>query len=100
MSARRGSSLAPLLRGEVGKRAADAVCYWGEAALTMSRWMPPQRVQRMVQYSAPARPGMMRSTARAALHCGQFDIACRDGSCVGLGSACGIGAAISRAVTA
>jgi hypothetical protein len=30
--------------------------------LTISRWTPPQRMQRMVQYSAPARPGMMRRT--------------------------------------
>src|SRR5438477_8764650 len=38
--------------------------------------MPPQRVQRMVQYSHPprsARPGMMLSTTRPALHCGQLD---------------------------
>ena len=41
--------------------------------LTISRWMPPQRVQRMVQYSAPARPGMMRSTASAALQSGQAE---------------------------
>lgn len=34
--------------------------------------MPPQRVQRMVQYSAPARPGMMRSTESAALQSGQL----------------------------
>jgi hypothetical protein len=34
----------------------------------------------MVQYSAPARPGMMRSTASAALQSGQFEscgVACR-----------------------
>src|ERR1043166_4944561 len=38
--------------------------------------MPPQRVQRMVQYSQPprpARPGMIFSTARPPLHCGQLD---------------------------
>src|SRR6266705_2217540 len=38
--------------------------------------MPPQRVQRMVQYSQPPRllrPGMMLSTTRPALHCGQLD---------------------------
>ena len=48
--------------------------------LTTSRWIPPQRVHRMVQYSAPARPGMMRSTASAALQSGQFasvGVACR-----------------------
>src|ERR1700752_2395987 len=42
----------------------------------MSRWMPPQRVQRMVQYSQPprpTRPGMIFSTARPPLHCGQTD---------------------------
>src|SRR5215207_2334240 len=38
--------------------------------------MPPQRVQRMVQYShppRPVRPGMIFSTTRPALHCGQLD---------------------------
>ena len=48
--------------------------------LTISRWIPPQRVHRMVQYSAPARPGMMRSTASEALQSGQFEstgVACR-----------------------
>ena len=48
--------------------------------LTISRWIPPQRVQRMVQYSAPARPGMMRRTASEALQSGQFEstgVACR-----------------------
>ena len=48
--------------------------------LTTSRWIPPQRMHRMVQYSAPARPGMMRSTASAALQSGQFasvGVACR-----------------------
>jgi hypothetical protein len=48
--------------------------------LTTSRWIPPQRVHRMVQYSAPARPGMMRSTASAALQSGQLEsvgVACR-----------------------
>src|SRR6516165_4007425 len=35
--------------------------------------MPPQRVQRMVQYSEPARPAMMRSTASRPLHSGQVD---------------------------
>jgi hypothetical protein len=48
--------------------------------LMISRWMPPQRVHRMVQYSAPARPGMMRRTESAALQSGQFEstgVACR-----------------------
>ena len=48
--------------------------------LTISRWIPPQRVHRMVQYSAPARPGMMRRTASEALQSGQFEstgVACR-----------------------
>src|SRR3954453_20138100 len=43
----------------------------------MSKWMPPQRVQRMVQYShppRPTRPGMMRITTRPALHSGQCDM--------------------------
>jgi hypothetical protein len=35
--------------------------------------MPPQRVHRSAQYSAFARPGMMRSTFSRALHSGQFD---------------------------
>ena len=46
----------------------------------ISRWMPPQRVHRMVQYSAPARPGMMRRTASEAVQSGQFEsagVACR-----------------------
>jgi hypothetical protein len=50
------------------------------AALTISRWTPPQRVHRMVQYSAPARPVMMRRTASEALQSGQFastGVACR-----------------------
>src|SRR5437763_11488240 len=40
--------------------------------------MPPQRVQRMVQYSQPprpARPGMIFNTTSPALHSGQADIA-------------------------
>jgi len=49
--------------------------------------MPPHFVQRMVQYSAPALPGMMRNTASEALHCGQFDITC-DGV-AGFASDCG-----------
>ena len=40
--------------------------------LMISRWTPPQRVQRMVQYSAPARPGMMLRTESEALQSGQF----------------------------
>jgi hypothetical protein len=50
------------------------------AGLMISRWMPPQRVQRMVQYSAPARPGMMRRTESEALQSGQLEstgVACR-----------------------
>lgn len=46
----------------------------------ISRWIPPHRVQRMVQYSAPARPGMIRSTASEAVQSGQFEstgVACR-----------------------
>src|SRR5262245_23086024 len=42
----------------------------------MSRWMPPQRVQRMVQYSQPprpARPGMIFSTVMPPLHSGQAE---------------------------
>ena len=48
--------------------------------LTISRWIPPQRVHRMVQYSAPARPGMMRRTESEALQSGQLKstgVACR-----------------------
>jgi|EndMetStandDraft_8_1072994.scaffolds.fasta_scaffold84817_3 hypothetical protein len=50
------------------------------AGFTISRWTPPQRVQRMVQYSVPARPGMTRRTASEALQSGQFEssgVACR-----------------------
>jgi len=44
----------------------------GVRGLTMSRWMPPQLVQRMVQYSDdPPRPGMTRITARPPRHSGQ-----------------------------
>ena len=35
--------------------------------------MPPHFVQRMVQYSDPARPEMMRRTFRPASHSGQLD---------------------------
>ncbi len=52
----------------------------GGRGLMISRWIPPQRVHRMVQYSAPARPGMMRRTASEALQSGQFEsagVACR-----------------------
>src|ERR1700732_2655726 len=35
--------------------------------------MPPHFVQRMVQYSDPARPEMMRRTFRPAPHSGQLD---------------------------
>ena len=55
--------------------------------LTISRWIPPQRVHRMVQYSAPARPEMMRRTASEALQSGQAEsngVACR--VCSGKGS--------------
>src|SRR6476620_6651344 len=48
----------------------------GALGWTMSRWIPPQHVHRMVQYShapRPARPGMMLITTSAALHCGQLD---------------------------
>ncbi|MGY2903991.1 hypothetical protein ACVWVY_003012 [Bradyrhizobium sp. URHC0002] len=46
----------------------------------ISRWTPPQRVQRMVQYSAPARPEMMLRIESEALQSGQFEscgVACR-----------------------
>lgn len=39
----------------------------------MSRWIPPQLVHRIVQYSQPARPGMTRMTTSPASHCGQLD---------------------------
>jgi len=63
--------------------AAGGVLYAGSGVaegLMISRWMPPQRVHRMVQYSAPARPGMMRRTESAALQSGQLEstgVACR-----------------------
>src|SRR5262249_13612883 len=62
-------STAPLRQG-----AAEAVQAAGVS--TMSRWMPPQRVQRMVQYSQPprpARPGMIFSTVKPPLHSGQAE---------------------------
>lgn len=52
----------------------------------MSRWMPPHFVQRMVQYSAPALPGMIRSTTSDALHRGQSDITCLEVAVADLGS--------------
>src|SRR5207245_11750366 len=45
--------------------------------------MPPQRVQRMVQYSQPprpARPGMILSTTSPPLHCGQAESTATAGS--------------------
>src|ERR1700750_2693908 len=39
----------------------------------MSRWMPPQWVHRMVQYSAPARPPITRSTRSWPSQSGQLD---------------------------
>jgi hypothetical protein len=44
----------------------------GAATLTISRQIPPHFVHRIVQYSEPARPGMMRTTLRRASHCGQL----------------------------
>src|SRR5689334_23746979 len=67
------------------------------AVSTMSRWMPPQRVQRMVQYSQPprpARPGMIFSTARLALHSGQAE---RAGRAEPAGSVRGIGRSLTTA---
>jgi hypothetical protein len=43
---------------------------WG---FRMSRWIPPQRVQRSVQYSDWAFPPKTRITARLPWHSGQFD---------------------------
>jgi len=60
----------------------------GESALRISRWMPPHLVQRMVQYSAPARPGMTRNTTSEALHCGQSDITCLEDSVAGFEDGC------------
>ena len=45
--------------------------------------MPPHLVHRMVQYSQPDRPGITRSTASSASHCGQLDsTAAEDGGAV------------------
>ena len=60
-------------------------------ALTISRWIPPHLVHRIVQYSEPDRPGMTRITARCALHAGQLDSTVADGEWAGLISVSGIG---------
>src|SRR3569623_1225828 len=39
----------------------------------MARWMPPQWVQRIVQYSDPALPPITRSTVSSPSHSGQLD---------------------------
>src|SRR6202007_1326412 len=45
----------------------------GVRGLMMSRWMPPQRMQRSVQYSEPARPPITRITARLPGQSGQLE---------------------------
>ena len=76
-----GNALAALAAGGAPYAVSGAV-----EGLMISRWTPPQRVQRMVQYSAPARPGMMLRTESEALQSGQFEssgVACR--VCLGRG---------------
>jgi hypothetical protein len=41
--------------------------------LTISRWTPPHLVHRIVQYSDPAFPAMMRRIASRASQSGQSD---------------------------
>jgi hypothetical protein len=41
--------------------------------LTISRWIPPHRVHRIVQYSDPAFPAMTDRIASRALQPGQSD---------------------------
>ena len=59
--------------------------------LTISRWMPPQRVHRMVQYSDPARPPITRRTANGPLHSGQSDSTVAVAEEVGLDSVSSMG---------
>ena len=54
-------------------KAYAAVGEGDDAALTMSRWMPPHRMQRMVQYSDPARPAMTRNTRSWPSQSGQWE---------------------------
>src|SRR6202521_6291757 len=76
---RRSCSNKRIERDDDSKKSHPALARFGQAtigsgeALTISRWMPPQRVHRMVQYSQPARPPITRSTTRLALQSGQFD---------------------------
>ena len=44
-----------------------------QEGLTISRWIPPHLVHRIVQYSDPALPAMTRRTAIWASQCGQSD---------------------------
>ncbi len=58
---------------QANRKTLYAISGGGAEGRTISRWIPPHSVHLMVQYSAPARPGMTRITARSASHCGQFD---------------------------
>jgi hypothetical protein len=44
-----------------------------QEGLTISRWTPPHRVHRIVQYSDPAFPAMTRRIAIWASQSGQLD---------------------------
>src|SRR6516225_8760443 len=70
---RDGACAPPHHEGGAYARGFDAcsAAATGTRGLTISRWMPPQRVQRMVQYSDPSRPGITRMTARPPRHSGQ-----------------------------
>jgi hypothetical protein len=62
---RRRSPRADACYGTCIARRADDI-------LTISKWIPPHRVHRRVQYSED-RPGMTRMTVRRASHCGQLE---------------------------
>jgi hypothetical protein len=51
--------------------------------LTISRWIPPHLVHRIVQYSDPALPAMMHRIASGASQSGQSVRAWSEGNLVG-----------------
>ena len=55
----------------------------------MSKWIPPQLVHLIVQYSQSDRPAMTRRTASRALHCGQLESTVAEGDRVGPDSGMG-----------
>src|ERR1700760_4430803 len=63
------AATASLSLGQLGRYAPIG----SATGLRISRWMPPQPTQRMVQYSELARPGMMRNTVRRPLQSGHLE---------------------------